>query len=122
MSHAAGKKQILVVDDDASVAVAFKRLLCAQGYAVCTAASCADALAAILRERFDLYLIDMHLPDGEGYELLGRMNAVSRAPAIGISSDGDPQHVARAIGVGFVDYLVKPVRPELLRQRIGMRL
>jgi len=116
------KKQILIVDDDASVATALKRLLCAQGYAVATANSCDAALTILRRQRFDLYIVDIRLTDGGGCELLGSMQSVRSAPAIAISSDAEPHHIARAIAAGFVDYLAKPVHPERLRQRVQARL
>jgi DNA-binding response OmpR family regulator len=116
------EKRILIVDDDVSVATALKRLLCAQGYAVETANSCDAALTILQRQRFDLYIVDIRLPDGGGCELLGRMQSVRPAPAIAVSSDAEPHHIARASAAGFVDYLPKPVHPERLRERVQARL
>jgi two-component system, OmpR family, response regulator RstA len=114
MSEGTEKKQILIVEDDESVACALRRLLCAGGYAVSTAASCASALEAVREKAFDLYLIDMRLPDGHGCALVAEMQSVRPAPAIAISSDADPHHFARGVAAGFDDYLPKPVPPSRL--------
>lgn len=105
----ATSKRILIVDDHGDSAEFLARLLKFSGHQVAVAPTCQDALRLVTQETFDLYLIDIGLPDGDGCDLLRKLLAVHRAPAIALTGYGMPADIARGIEAGFLDYLVKPI-------------
>lgn len=114
------KKRILVVDDDLNILKVFKSILEKEGYVVETADTGKEALKKIKKEKFDVWLIDVRLPDMEGTDLL----KVSDSEAIkivvtGFSSD---EVGKRAADYGADDFLVKPVKPEELIATVRERL
>jgi two-component system, chemotaxis family, chemotaxis protein CheY len=114
------KKRILVVDDDLNILKVFKSILEKEGYIVETADTGKEAIKKIKKEKFDVWLIDVRLPDMEGTDLL----KVSDSEAIkivvtGFSSD---EVGRRAADYGADDFLVKPVRPEELIATVRERL
>jgi signal transduction histidine kinase len=116
---------LLVVDDDASNREVLCRRLEMQGHDVKTAGSGLDALRAMRETAFDLVLLDIMMPDMDGYEVLGRIKADERLlhiPVIMISALNELQSVVRCIEAGAEDYLTKPFNPTLLKARIGSSL
>jgi two-component system, OmpR family, response regulator RegX3 len=97
--------QVLVVEDDDSIAEPLVVGLEREGFAVTRVATGADALAAPLP---DMVLLDLGLPDVDGYEVCRRLRATSTVPIIVITARGD--EVDRVVGLelGADDYLVKP--------------
>jgi two-component system, sensor histidine kinase and response regulator len=120
--HAVAPGIVLVVDDDATNREVLSRRLTRQGHAVNTAASGEDALRLLQEHPFDLVLLDIMMPDMDGYEVLGRLKADQRLrhiPVIMISALNEVQSVVRCIEAGAEDYLAKPFNPTLLKARIG---
>ena len=112
---------LLVVDDDASNREVLSRRLSWQGHNVRTATSGSDALQQMRETAFDLVLLDIMMPDMDGYEVLGRIKADERLqhiPVIMISAVSELQSVVRCIEAGAEDYLSKPFNPILLKARI----
>jgi two-component system, sensor histidine kinase and response regulator len=117
--------QLLVVDDDAANRDVLSRRLQQQGHAVTTASSGRDALAAMSATAYDTVLLDIMMPDMDGYEVLRHIKSDERLqhiPVIMISALSEVQSVARCIDAGAEDYLGKPFDPVLLRARIGASL
>ena len=114
------KKRILVVDDDLNILKVFKSILEKEDYMVETADTGKEALKKIKKEKFDVWLIDVKLPDMEGTDLL----KVSDSEAIKIVVTGfSSEEVGkRAADYGADDFLVKPVRPEELIATVRERL
>ena len=113
---------LLVVDDDATNRDVLSRRLKQQGHAVETASNGRDALQLMGDAAFDLVLLDIMMPDMDGYEVLGKIKADARLhhlPVIMISALDEVQSVVRCIEAGAEDYLTKPFNPILLRARIG---
>ena len=101
--------RLLVVDDDAALNLA----LCAhfedRGWQTTGAHDCAAALAAIAGATFDVILLDVYLPDGDGVELLGRLlERDPRLPVILMTGGGDVERAMQAIAAGAFDWLPKP--------------
>jgi signal transduction histidine kinase len=113
---------LLVVDDDAANREVLCRRLERQGHDVRTAPSGLDALRAMRETAFDLVLLDIMMPEMDGYEVLRQIKADERLqhiPVIMISALNELQSVVRCIEAGAEDYLTKPFNPTLLKARIG---
>ena len=113
---------ILVVDDNDENRDMLARRLRRQGYEVPTAAGGRAALEALGRMPVDLVLLDVMMPDLDGYAVLQQLKAdpVRRdIPVLMISALDDMESVVRCIQLGAEDYLGKPFDPVLLQARIG---
>ncbi|HEV7766928.1 MAG TPA: response regulator [Thermoanaerobaculia bacterium] len=113
---------LLVVDDDASNRDVLSRRLTRQGHDVRIASNGHDALQLIREAAFDLVLLDIMMPDMDGYEVLARIKGdagLQHIPVIMISALSEMQSVVRCIEAGAEDYLTKPFDPTLLKARIG---
>ena len=113
---------LLVVDDNETNREVLSRRLQMQGYATQCEPDGAAALSAISNRVFDLVLLDIMMPDMDGYEVLRRLKADEQTrdvPVIMISAIGDLDSVVRCIELGAEDYLPKPFNPTLLKARIS---
>jgi CheY-like chemotaxis protein/tRNA A-37 threonylcarbamoyl transferase component Bud32 len=118
-----GAARILVVDDEEGNRDLLRRRLERDGYAVVTAGSGEDALAAVGTDAVDLILLDMLMPGGlDGLAVLEKLKGergTRDLPVIMISALDSLQEIARCIQAGAEDYLPKPFDPVLLRARIA---
>jgi CheY-like chemotaxis protein len=113
---------VLVVDDDAGNRDVLARRLQREGCEVAVADGGTRALEMAHAGRFDLILLDVMMPDVDGYEVLGRIKAdpgLCDVPVLMISALDEVQSVARCIERGAEDYLPKPFDRVLLRARVG---
>ena len=111
---------VLYVEDESTSAIRVKALLEKEGYRVMLAADKASGLQALEKERPDLCLLDLTLPDGSGLDLLG--NLATRwpgVPAIMLTSSDAVEDVLSAMKAGASDYVVKPV--ETARLLVSIR-
>jgi sigma-B regulation protein RsbU (phosphoserine phosphatase) len=117
---------LLVVDDNDDNRYTLLQRLKRQGYAdVATAANGREALDMLRARTFDLILLDVMMPELNGYEVLEQMKADERlrdVPVIMISALDQIESVVRCIELGAEDYLAKPFNPTLLRARVGASL
>lgn len=101
-----GKTAILFVEDNANTAMTVRVALGLRGYEVDTAASIADASAALAQKKYEVLVTDLNLPDGSGEELLqvvqGTMNVIV------LSGYCAPEDIARSKQQGFFEHLPKP--------------
>ena len=121
-SPAPPRAVILVVDDGEDNRDMLARRLRRQGYEVQTAAGGRAALAALAESPVDLVLLDVMMPDLDGYAVLERLKADPTRrdiPVLMISALDDLDSVVRCIQLGAEDYLGKPFDPVLLQARIG---
>ena len=113
---------ILVVDDNEDNCYTLTRRLKRQGYDnVATAGHGREALELLAARPFDLVLLDVMMPDMDGYEVLETMKAdpaLRGIPVVMISALDEVDSVARCIELGADDYLAKPFDPTLLRTRV----
>src|SRR6056297_1525911 len=100
--------RILIIDDDETMCATLARLVKRMGHvAVCTT-RCAEGLAATAAEDFDVVFLDVRLPDGNGLDLLPRIEAAGSAPEVIIMTGfGDPNGAELAIKSGAWDYIEK---------------
>jgi len=114
---------LLVVDDIEDNRFALSRRLARHGYLnVTTAADGRQALELLKSRPFDLVLLDIMMPNVNGYEVLAEMKAndsLRHIPVIMISAVDEIDSVIRCIELGAEDYLSKPFNPTLLRARVG---
>jgi signal transduction histidine kinase len=113
---------LLVVDDDAINRDVLTRRLTRQGHHVQSASNGQGALLLMKETAFDLILLDVVMPEMDGYEVLRRIRAddqLKNVPVIMISVVSEMQSVVRCIEAGAEDYLAKPFNPTLLKARIG---
>lgn len=111
-------KHILIVDDAATVRMYHRAILEEAGYAVSEAVNGFEALERTASCRFDLYLVDVNMPQMDGYGFLRALRAGSgaQAPAIMISTEAEDGDRRLAFEAGANHYLAKPIRPpQLLR-------
>ena len=113
---------LLVVDDDAANRDVLSQRLTRQGHTVLTAGDGREALQLLSTTAFDVVLLDVMMPDMDGYEVLHRMKAdetLQHVPVIMISALHEVESVVRCVEAGAADYLGKPFDPTLLKARIG---
>ena len=113
-----GSARILVVDDEPQILRGLKIILRAGGYAVETAATKADALAALAARVPDALVLDLVLPDGEGVEVCREVRRFSRLPILVLSAVGDEREKVRALDAGADDYVTKPFGTDELLARL----
>jgi len=117
---------LLVVDDNDDNRYTLTRRLTREGYTnLTTATNGREALDLLQSKPFDLILLDIMMPDMNGYEVLERMKAggeLHNIPVIMISALSEIDSVIRCIELGAEDYLPKPFNPTLLRARVGASL
>lgn len=117
--------KILVVDDNPDNRETLCRRLQRQGHTTAEAAHGREALARLRLEAFDLVLLDVMMPELDGYAVLHEMKRcpeLKEIPVIMISALDELGSVVRCIENGAEDYLSKPFQPTLLRARIGASL
>ncbi len=122
LASGAAKGFVLLVDDIEANRDVLSRHLKRQGYQVATAADGRQALEKLRAETFDLVLLDVMMPEMDGYEVLQRLKAdhtLRHLPVIMISAGSELESVVRCIEWGAEDYLSKPFDPTLLKARIG---
>lgn len=102
------KTRVLVVDDEMAIRRFLRTSLTAEGFDILEAATGEQALATVARERLDLVLLDLGLPDLDGAEVTRRLREWSRVPIIIISVRDREGDKIRALDEGADDYLTKP--------------
>lgn len=108
--------RVLIVDDDKLTCLVMRDMASTMGLAAVTAGSLTEARAELARAAYDLVLIDLYLPDGQGLELIGE----TAAPCIVITSRGDSATGAQAIESGALDFLLKPFDGQELAIRLSL--
>lgn len=114
--------QILVVEDDVDYTEILSFHLSKAGYDFRVAATSADALILAKNFRFDLILLDILLPDEDGFHLFGQLRRFTLCPIVFMSALDDDESILRAFELGADDYVVKPINYTLLLSKIGINL
>jgi class 3 adenylate cyclase len=117
--------RILVVDDVEANRELLARRLSRDGHVITKADGGRSALEALTSTDFDLVLLDVMMPDMDGFEVLTRLKAdpaIRHLPVIMISALDEIDSIVRCIQAGAEDYLPKPFDPVLLNARIGASL
>jgi len=106
--------RILLVDDHQDTCAALEKLLVRRGHLVAATHNVRSAMEAAVRNRFDLLISDIALPDGSGMELMMQLYAISKMPGIAISGFGNYGDIEKSLKAGFSEHLIKPVKLEKL--------
>ncbi len=106
--------RILLVDDHQDTCAALEKLLVRRGHLVAATHNMRSAMEAAVRNRFDLLISDIALPDGSGMELMMQLQAISKMPGIAISGFGNNGDIEKSLKAGFSEHLIKPVKLEKL--------
>jgi two-component system phosphate regulon response regulator PhoB len=119
------KAMILLVEDEDTLRRVMRDLLEQEGYAVCEAADGAEALEQVDRHAPDLVLLDLNLPNVDGYTVLAQLRsrpATRDLPVVVLSARGDEDNEVRVLRLGATDFLTKPFRPRALSARLEATL
>lgn len=111
------ERRVLVVDDDEDMILLLTRLLQKAGYTVVTASDAAEAVIQAQKERLDLIVLDILMPEGGGFAVLDRLatSAETRAvPIIVLTGSDEPAIEAWARAAGVRHFLRKPVESAVL--------
>ena len=110
---------ILIVDDEPNVRLTYRAALETEGLEVREASNGRTAFREMNEREFDLVILDMRMPEVGGLELLERMRAERiQTPVVIITAYGDIPHAVRAMKLGAIDFLEKPLTPEALRSTV----
>jgi two-component system nitrogen regulation response regulator GlnG len=110
---------LLVIDDDTSILHAFRKAFRDPQLTVLTASTAAEGLEAVARDRPDVVILDLSLPDQHGMETLRHLHAIdARIPVIFITGHGTTDTAIEAMKLGAFDYLLKPLELPALRELV----
>ncbi len=112
--------KILLVDDEPDLRDMVKGFLQKAGfYKVVTAANCSEAKEMFHKEAPGLILLDVMLPDGDGFTLLQKLREESEVPVIFLSARDEDENRLHGLGLGADDYITKPFLPQELILRVS---
>lgn len=111
-------KHIFLVEDDKVIAKNLMLLLNSEGFTVTHAPTRGDAISMLAQNKFDLALIDISLPDGNGFTVCTEIKEMMNIPVIFLTASGDESSVVTGLNMGADDYITKPFRPRELIARI----
>jgi DNA-binding response OmpR family regulator len=98
-----------VIDNDPSTAAVFKKLLTSKDYQVLTTNSSKESLDIVQRVMLDLIILDLLMPDIDGWQLCKQIREMTRTPILIISAIESSDIITKTLNLGADDYLVKPV-------------
>lgn len=115
-------KQIFLVEDDREISKNLARLLRSEGFAVTCVSTKKEADSRFYSDHYDLALIDISLPDGNGFAVCTQIRQTHRIPVIFLTASADEASVVTGLNMGADDYVIKPFRPRELIARIKAAL
>jgi DNA-binding response OmpR family regulator len=116
-------EKVLIVEDDPPLRLAMTKALRSAGYEVATAKTGVEGLEAALADPPDVVLLDVMLPEKNGYEVLAELRAKDpELPIVMISAKGEEADKVRGLDLGADEYVVKPVGVAELLARVGAAL
>lgn len=110
--------KILIVDDDANICQLLNLYLVKEGFATTICYNGKDAIKKIGDENFSIVLLDIMMPEMDGYETLSNIRKFSNVPVILVSAKGEPMDKISGLDCGADDYVTKPFEPQELISRI----
>jgi DNA-binding response OmpR family regulator len=111
--------KILVIDDDAAVTDLLSLLLKSQGFEVTATNNSSEGLTVIRENQPDLVVLDLMMPEMDGWEVCKTVREFSQVPIIILSALNDPSMIASVLDAGADDYLTKPTPSRVLVAHIN---
>src|SRR5258708_17838659 len=102
--------KILLVDDHHDTCAALEKLLARRGHLVAVSYDVRSAMEAAVRNKFDLLISDIALPDGTGMDLMMQLGAIANVPGIAISGFGNNGDIERSLKTSFSEHLITPIK------------
>jgi DNA-binding response OmpR family regulator len=115
-------KRILIIEDEKSIAELERDYLEINGYSVNIVLTGDEGLRQALDQPYDLILLDLMLPNIDGFEICKRLRAEKDIPIIMVSAKKEDYDKVRGLGLGADDYLVKPFSPNEMIARVKAHL
>jgi CheY-like chemotaxis protein len=116
-------KTILAVDDSAFILGILKNILIEAGYKLTCVTSSADALRFVNKNRPDLFILDIEMPQLNGYELAEKLREAGQsAPIIFLTANSTKEYLIKAVNAGAVDFIVKPIDKDHVLSRIAKHI
>ena len=110
--------RILIVDDEAALQNMLKEILTQAGYETASALTCAQALERFQASPPDAVLLDVNLPDEDGFSLFGQLRKSRDVPVLFLSARDEDADRLQGLGLGADDYITKPFLPQELLLRL----
>ena len=113
--------QIIVIDDDPNLLMLLSKMLARIGVPPDTAQSGTEGLKLLAEKSFDLLILDLMLPDMNGFDILGEIRKDSQydeMPVLILSALADPDTISKGLELGADGYLTKPYLPNTLTSRV----
>lgn len=117
--------KVLIVDDVQLNLDLMKEILSPQGYLIATAKNGKSAIAKAKAHKFDLILLDIILPDIDGFEVCAHLKSIAQTqdiPIVFLTAKNDKENLARGFQLGAADYIPKPFTKEELVARVNLHL
>ncbi len=112
--------KILLVDDNRELLTMTERILRKSGYEhIVCCGTCREALTLFAGEKPELVILDIMLPDGDGFTLFRRMREMAQTPILFLSAKDEDNDRLFGLGLGADDYITKPFLPQELVLRVG---
>lgn len=118
-------RRVLIIDDDPVFAALASETLTQAGYATVIAGNAEEALAAFRRDQPDLVLLDVNLPDANGFQICSSLRSIAErndVPIVMVTGQDDTRSIAQAYEVGATDFIQKPVLWPTLPHRVSFML
>ena len=115
-------RDLLIVEDDAEIRLFLKTALAAEGFGISTAVTGREAIAMAGNREFDLFVVDLGLPDLDGIDVVRILRERSQAPVLILSAQTDEARKVAALDAGADDYVTKPFGIGELRARLRAAL
>lgn len=112
------KLKILFVEDDVTICKSLPPILEKYGYKVVKVHTYMQAIQEITTDNYDLYLIDIHIPGGDGFDLCRMIRKQENTPVIFLTGASDDASIVFGLGLGADDYITKPFTVQVLLARI----
>lgn len=109
--------RILLIEDDAHIAQSIQFFLEGEGFQIKVAAMARQAMELLKSEDFQLVILDVTLPDGNGFELFEEIKARKELPVIFLTALDGEEEIVKGFELGADEYITKPFRPRELLSR-----
>lgn len=112
-------KKILLVEDNDTIVMGLKYLLEKEGFQFSSVKTIQETVEIMGKENIDLILLDINLPDGDGFSICSKLKEKEDVPIIFLTARDDEKDIVKGLDIGADDYITKPFRNRELISRIN---